>query len=535
MVLWWMTALPAAAQQRPVTYAEALRASMANNGVVVGATYARDQAEAVVLAERGIFDPLYTLSATTTRQRYDGLNRDGFDFHSEEQLWTVATGVSGFAPTGTTWQASLSLTHDTALQDERVPYSAAHAAECFLDPTVGLCPTIVPSQLISDYYSAGLDASVSQELLKGIRYRYNLQNVTLARMALQQSELEVERQRQLSLYETAAAYWTWTYQHQLYENAVANVAVAEEALRVGRAQVERGQLAPVEVTRLEAALVQARQTVLDTNNLDQQAANAVLLRMGETPDQEIVPATPAGDVPVTDIEPTKAAEVALAQNLDLAIARHVLETERVNLANLEHATFPSLTGTLGGGLASWRCAGDLTPRAASAGGEAQRQDPVPGTPQGTCLPGGPVDALLGLGGKDFVSPYVTVGATFTVPIGNRAARGAKDGAAAALMQRERELQDLERQVQALVEEQVRALQSAKTRMELGDANLRLAEQTLAAEEALAAVGRSIQKTVLEARAAVQAALAEAAKSRTDYRLAQAQLLALQGQLTEETP
>ena len=52
------------------------------------------------------------------------------------------------------------------------------------------------------------------------------------------------------------------------------------------------------------------------------------------------------------------------------------------------------------------------------------------------------------------------------------------------------------------------------------------------EEALSEAGRTLLKDVLEARTELQRARAEAAKARTDIRLAQAFLLKLQGQLSQ---
>ena len=92
------------------------------------------------------------------------------------------------------------------------------------------------------------------------------------------------------------------------------------------------------------------------------------------------------------------------------------------------------------------------------------------------------------------------------------------------------VRELERSIRSQVEQQVRALSTARRSVELADANHRLAEETLRAEEALAEVGRAIQKDVLEARTEVARTRAEAAKARTDYRLAQTELLRLQGQL-----
>jgi outer membrane protein TolC len=94
-----------------------------------------------------------------------------------------------------------------------------------------------------------------------------------------------------------------------------------------------------------------------------------------------------------------------------------------------------------------------------------------------------------------------------------------------------ELADLERAVSAEVEDQVRTLASAGQRVSLADANLRLAQDTLAGEEALMAVGRTIQKNVLEARNAVAQARVDLSRAHTDFELAQARLLQLQGQLT----
>ena len=74
------------------------------------------------------------------------------------------------------------------------------------------------------------------------------------------------------------------------------------------------------------------------------------------------------------------------------------------------------------------------------------------------------------------------------------------------------------------------LSSARERMELADVNLRLSESTLSAEEAKADAGRAILKDVLEAQTDVARKKAEAAKARTDYQIARAELLKLQGQL-----
>ncbi|MCB9689698.1 MAG: TolC family protein [Alphaproteobacteria bacterium] len=489
-MIWWVWAGTAHAE-RPVTYTEALDAAAGNAIGVVDARLLRDRAEAAVRASQGRFDPLYTLDASTSRSRTQGFFQ-GFPYTNLRRAWVVSNNLSGSAGTGTSYSVDFSVDRNIS--------------EFTTDLGAG------PTTQLQDAYRSDVSVSVTQQLLKGIRFRYNTQNVVAARNALTAAELTVEQQRQGVLYDAASAYWSWVYAVELRDNAQEALSVAEEALRVGRLQVERGQLAPVEATRLEAALVQARQAALDTDVSAEQAADKVLLLMGESPDQVVLPATEAGDVPSFDLDPERAAAVARESNLDLRVARQQLDTARIQLANSKHATLPTLSATGATGVGSQRC--------------------PPGTTNADCTVGNTLDAIGGLL-QDDNQPFWTVGGTFSVPLGNRSAAGQRDQAAADVARAERQLADLERVVDGQVQSQVRVLSSARQRTELADANLRLAEETLKAEEALAAAGRSIQKDVLEARTNVERAKAEAAKARTDYRLAQARLLQLQGQLQIE--
>ncbi len=479
--------------QRMLTYSEALEAAAANNGTAASARYAVENAEGSLLRTQGVFDPLYLLDASTTRSRSKGFLQ-GFPFDSTRSSWSVGNTLRGTTGTGTTYQVDLGLDH--TVSEFTTNFGAG------------------PQTSIQDAYQSSLSASVTQQLLRGVRFRFNTQQVDVARAQLTAAELSYEQARQQALLDAATAYWTWVYAVQVRDNADDNVKVAEEALRVGRVQEERGAIAPVEVTRLAAAAVQARSLALDAEVQAQAAANALLLLLGESPDQEIAPATAAGDVPPLELDPGKATAVARENNLALRVARTQLEQARAQAANARHGTLPSLAATVAGGVGSQRC--------------------PPGTDNQECVVGNALDAITGLASDDN-QPFVSVGGTFQVPLGNRAARGTRDQRAADVSTQERALADLERSVASEVENRVRTLTSARTRTELADANLALAEQTLAAEEALAGAGRSIQKTVLEARNAVLVAKAEAAKARTDYRLAQAALLQLQGQLTTEVP
>ena len=108
-------------------------------------------------------------------------------------------------------------------------------------------------------------------------------------------------------------------------------------------------------------------------------------------------------------------------------------------------------------------------------------------------------------------PQMSVNGRFSMPLGNRSARGERHRAEAALASQRVSLKELEQSIAAQVAQQVYLLNSAKKRVELADVNLRLAKQTLTAEEAVVEAGRALQNRVLEARNALESARVEAVK------------------------
>ena len=93
-----------------------------------------------------------------------------------------------------------------------------------------------------------------------------------------------------------------------------------------------------------------------------------------------------------------------------------------------------------------------------------------------------------------------------------------------------ELVALERTVAQSVAAQVRILSNARQQVALAELNLRLAQETLAAEKARQTAGRAIQKDVLEAQRALSVAELGVVEARTGYRKALVALQALQGAL-----
>ncbi|HMV66329.1 MAG TPA: TolC family protein [Myxococcota bacterium] len=467
--MMWLVALALAGEPRMLTLEDALAGAAEANPAVVRTQLAATQAEADVRAAWGGFDPTLSLNGGwNTSSNLSFLPFLPTPLQSSQSGWNLATTLQATAPTGT----GVRLTGEIDGSHQQ--------GDSFQGP--------FERRTLSGTGSIGL----SQELLRGVRLGYNLQRVRRAREGLSLAELELEKVRAETRAATARAYWTWVQQVRLAEIASVSVAVAEEALRVGAAKVEAGELAPLERTRLEAALVQARTTSLDASHAARQSADALLVLMGEASGAELAPGSAVGEPSLLTLDDAAVAETAASQNLDVAIARARVDAARLALADAKHTMWPSLQATVDGG---------VTANRVTEVGE----DPTRGN-----------------------FPQFAVGGTFSMPLGNRAALGQLQRAGSELALQETALAEAERQLRADVDQQLRVLRSARQKVELADANVRLADETLRAEEALAAAGRAILKDVLEARDGLDKARAEAVRARVEVRLAEVELERLTG-------
>jgi cobalt-zinc-cadmium efflux system outer membrane protein len=468
--LWVVAAM--AADVRMLTYEDALEATEAANPQLRRAALSSDVATADVRSALGTFDP--TLSLTGGWDRRSSLQfQPPFPdpFNSTFSSWNLGTSLSGTAPTGTTVTVNGSL------------FSFRQSIE-----TEG-------GDFTQNFYQPSFTVGLKQELLRGVKLAFNMQNIRMAKEGQTLAELQLASARQEALAATAKAYWSWVQATRLAEIARASVAVAEEGLRVGKSKVAAGQLAPLEQTRLEAALIQARTSAVEAEHGVFAARDQLLLLMGEQPGQELAPGSAVGDAAAYTLELASAVDVALAQSASLAVQRARVEQARQVVQDARHATLPTLTANLDAGVNG----GD---------GESWGQ------------------AFELLGGF----PTFSIGGTFAVPLGNRASTGQLQRASAQVAVEQATLTEQERQLAADVGQQVRALEMARQKVSLAEANVVLAEETLRAEESLAAAGRAILKDVLESRDGVAKARVEVVRARTDVRLAEVELLRLQGGL-----
>lgn len=470
--IWVSTALAV-----ELTYEEALdRALEANPSLLrVGANV--DMANASVMASKSQFDPAMTAYGGRQYALDKGLT-NGLAYESAGTRWTWGAGFSQNLPTGTSW--GLDWTN----------YSSRTAYTLFLTDEQGVENEFVLGQ-------TNLNLSVTQQLLKGYRMAYNLQPLRSAENALSQAEAALLQQRQDTLAGVAVAYWDLVYAQQAQALSEEALSVAREEERIVRAQLDAGNMAPVELTRVKAAVAQTELALLEANAAHMAASDALAVQLGLPIGDEIQPTSLPG-LWVPDVDLATAVDEALDGNPNLHALRVTVQTGEAELVVAKHMLLPSLAATASIGYTGF--------------------DDQLGYPEA-------VSQFAA-----FELPTAYVGGTFSMPLGNRAARSDVMRQEAQLAQAMVDLELAQDTVAQQAAIQVRTLQTAERRLGLAELNLQLANETLAAEKALQEAGEAIQKDVLEAQRASNQAEVAMLQAQSDVRKAQVQLLALQGRL-----
>ena len=475
MLLWLSTAL--AAETISLSLEDAVDRALDRNPELVQALADVDAARASLTQSWATFEPSVSASynySNTAEQFFVQSFNLFADVASDTDSYSF--GLSGYAPTGTSFDVNLSAEDQLSTSE----------LDLFGDGASELRNT-----------SARGGITVSQSLLQGFWTTYNLSGVRIAKRSLTSSEAAAYARKQQVLADTSNAYWNLYYQQKLVEISQETLQITQEERRIVIARIEQGDLAPVERARVEAAALEAESNLLTAQDTSATATETLLLLLGEDPSAGV--AITSAPLPVTQrqIDADAAITEALEQNADLLQLRQAEENAQDNLASARHALMPELTGT------------------ASYSQSGREEGPL-----GDAV----TEALSG----DFRT--WSVGATLSVPLGNRADRGAAEQRAAELTRAKTARESFERTLAQQVRAQARAVRSAQLRVQLSDANLVAAEETLSADRALRDAGRAIEKDVLESIRDVENARVSVERARSDYNLALIELNRLRGTL-----
>jgi outer membrane protein TolC len=472
----------ARADDLTLSYDDALSQAVAHNLGLKAIEAEQRSAEGSLLAAQSVFEPTFSANYGYTNDiSQDFFSTLGFYVDSESLYSRWGGSLSSYLPTGT----ALSLSWSNFDQESTTRY--------YTDPDNLSDITQTDAQTT---FNSNLTASLTQSLLQGFKTTYNLTGVRVARRYLTQVEAQILETKQQVLADTATAYWALYYQNRLVEISTETLQITQEERRVVAARIDRGDLAPVERSRVEAAVLSAESDLLNAQNAATSASETLLLLLGEGAGGSVTLTTTPEPVLTGELNEQAALDEARAYNPGLIQLRVALENAEANLDNARHARLPELSGT-----AMYTLYG---------------QETTLGTATSELLSG------------DLRQWYI--GADLTVPLGNRADRGTYEQQLSAVEQARTSMMAQELAVDQLVRAQLRAVKLARLQITLAEANLKAAEDTLSADRALRDAGRAIQKDVLESIRDFNNARVAVERARADYNLSLIELSRLRGAL-----
>ncbi|MDQ3364864.1 MAG: efflux transporter outer membrane subunit, partial [Myxococcota bacterium] len=221
-------------------------------------------------------------------------------------------------------------------------------------------------------YSVGLGLSYELDLFGRIR------NLKAAALEAYLATAEARRATHLSLVaEVATQYLTERAFDEQLAVAKQTLAAVQESAEVTRRLLEQGQRSDLDARTAEAQVQTARSEVARVTRLRLQAANALVVLVG----QPLLP----GDLPaplsleaqrtVTELAAGVPSQVLLRRP-DILAAEHSLRAAHANIGVARAAFFPTISLTALGGLASSTLIGLVETGAAFLGGSAQLSQPL---------------------------------------------------------------------------------------------------------------------------------------------------------------
>lgn len=472
MILLFLSSVFAA----PLSLDEAMQIAMENNPQLQKLAFDIASAEAQVLSAKSIFDPNLTASAGrnfNTQQQFFA----GFGIINTEifgPTWSV--GSSFALPTGGT----VSLDWTTSQSKSRYTLEDVPVDDQQFNP-----------------YDTRLSLNISHNLLDGLGLENNRQGIETAERGVKLALLSQQSSQQQILADVASAYWAAHYQYRLYTIATESVNIAEAEARVVAAQVQEGNLANVEADRVEAARLSALSAAADAEQAFFSAIDALSLLIGQPLSLDIRLSSAPTPPNQIDIALDTALQRAQSQSPTLRQAEYAVEEATAQLRLARNKRLPSLS---------------VDARYTLNGWEEELSD-----------------AITEMLNASLPSSYI--GLNLSIPARNLANKGELGQRIAALESARIDLQSQQHSLSQQVTAQHRILTASLLKIDLAEANLRVAESTLVADRALRDAGRALEKDVLNSANAVDEAKSQLEKALADYQLAQIELDRLTGNLT----
>lgn len=359
-------------------------------------------------------------------------------------------------------------------------------------------------------YTTFVEARLTQPLLKGAWFFYNLSPIYIAQNNKQISVLQFKNTVIQTVDQVQEAYWNLVKAIEDLKVANKSLERAKDLLEKNKLQVEAGMLTPIDVLEAEAevasreeGVISAEHEIKDKEDILKQVIN--LSDGSILSDAPIIPV----DKPVFDAQKanmTESIRLALRNRPDLLETLKKVENADISVKLRRNELLPQMdiTGT-------FRVEG-----ISESSGDASRPPTIPPRPPETEVRqnlGDSHDVLLS---QDFENK--SIGLSIEIPIGLRSARSNLKKAKLEVMQAGIEVKKAEQQVVVDVREAVRHINTNIKRVYSTRKAKEFAERKLDAEEKKLNVGKTTTLEVLRAQEDLAVAEGNELKAVVDYQM-----------------
>jgi len=336
-------------------------------------------------------------------------------------------------------------------------------------------------------FSSNIQAQYTQPLLRNFKTDQTRSNLLINQLQSQITDLNLRATLTITEADVRSAYWDLVFAIESIDAARRSLDLATKLVQDNRARVEIGTMAPIDVVQAQAEEANTRQALV-TAEANRRTSELALKRLivGGTSDDLWNATIEPTDRPATTAEPIDleaAVRAALANRVDVAVAKRSLEQNEIAMKNLRNQTLPDLNL-----IGSYNLAGRGGTEFVRAGFGGVVTDTIPG---------GYFDALRNIG--DFTAPTWSVRMQFNYPIGQSAAEASYARARVQVTQTQAQVKQAELIVATEVTNAALTVRNSLEAVQASAVTRELSEKRLEAAQSKFEVGMSTNFEVVQAQ------------------------------------
>jgi outer membrane protein len=421
--------------------------------------------------ESGAFDPVLGASlqkSTSKSQRRLGASRTPFDMKDER--FDYSAQISEALPTGT-----------------------------ILNINAGMTGSI--SNLYTDQYSGTLGFTITQSLLQGLGFGYNLANLRQAKLDVEISKSELKGMAENVIAQIETGYWDVYLTEKETAIQKQSLELAEKQLFESLERVKVGKLPKLEIAAVEAEVAARRSALIDAQSQNEQARLQLIYLLNpqlenlwssvpSTLDQPFLPEDSLDTIPVHE-------KLGMKYRPDLEQARFALKKGELEVSRTKNGLLPKLDFFISMGRTTY-------------------------------------SEFFDKAYPDINSPFYQIsgGLTFEFPVPNRQASARLDRAKFSKEQEELAVKNMEKTVQLDVRSSYTEVLRSRQQIEATRVTRELQDKKLAAEVEKFRVGKSTNILVLQAQRDYTTSQLEEARAMVAYLDALLNLYVAEGTLLQ---